>query len=125
MADQDAQDTETLVKDEKEEVLDIDSQINAAMRARIAHFKEQSEYSLSLFFVIFGIGEIGFLRELLLIWSAKIVVHAYIARGPCNYGWRKFILWFFCLIWVLIMFRVVYNIYIKIYICISMGLCMQ
>ena len=67
MADQDAQDTETLVKDEKEEVLDIDSQINAAMRARIAHFKEQSEYSLSLCSVIFGIGEIGFLRELVLI----------------------------------------------------------
>lgn len=43
--EQEAQDSETLVKDEK---VDIESQINSAMRARVAHFKEQSEYSLSL-----------------------------------------------------------------------------
>ncbi|PON46991.1 Homeodomain-like containing protein [Parasponia andersonii] len=43
MADQEAQDTETIVKDEKEEALDIESQINSAMRARFNHFKEQSD----------------------------------------------------------------------------------
>ncbi|PON76359.1 Histone chaperone domain CHZ [Trema orientale] len=43
MADQELQDTETLVKDEKEEALDIESQINSAMRAQFNYFKEQSD----------------------------------------------------------------------------------
>ncbi|XP_062097602.1 G-patch domain-containing protein 1 [Humulus lupulus] len=40
MTDQEAKESETLVKVEKE---DIDSQINVVMRARIAYFKEQSD----------------------------------------------------------------------------------
>lgn len=54
-----AEDSETLAKDDKEveekPQQDIESQINTAMRARIAHFKEQSEYafsSLSLFRIV-------------------------------------------------------------------------
>uniref|UniRef100_A0A803NL69 DEK-C domain-containing protein n=1 Tax=Cannabis sativa TaxID=3483 RepID=A0A803NL69_CANSA len=43
MTEQEAKDTETLVKAERLEFSDIGSQVNAAMRARIAYFKEQSD----------------------------------------------------------------------------------
>ena len=44
-----AEDSETVVKDDKEEEphQDFESQINTAMRSRISHFKEQAEYALS------------------------------------------------------------------------------
>lgn len=49
MAEHEAQDSEDLQKDVKEEeAQDIESQINAAMRSRVAHFKEQAEYARPL-----------------------------------------------------------------------------
>ncbi|KAF3445669.1 hypothetical protein FNV43_RR10845 [Rhamnella rubrinervis] len=43
MAELDAQDSETPQKDVKEEAQDIESQVKAAMRSRVAHFKEQAD----------------------------------------------------------------------------------
>ncbi|XP_015867105.2 uncharacterized protein LOC107404639 isoform X2 [Ziziphus jujuba] len=43
MAEQEAQDSESLPKDVKEEAQDIESQINSAMLSRVGHFKEQAD----------------------------------------------------------------------------------
>ncbi|KAL5558390.1 hypothetical protein UlMin_034601 [Ulmus minor] len=43
MAEQEAHDSETLVKDENEEVPDIESQVKVAMRSRVGHFKDQAD----------------------------------------------------------------------------------
>lgn len=51
MAESEGQDSEGLQKDVKEEAQDIESQINAAMRSRVAHFKEQAEYESSFNFL--------------------------------------------------------------------------
>lgn len=41
---EEAPETETPKKDTKADARDIESQIQTAMRSRVAHFKEQAEY---------------------------------------------------------------------------------
>lgn len=54
MAGDETMESETLQKNVKpEETLDMESQIKAAMRARVSHFRQQAEYVLSICLFVF------------------------------------------------------------------------
>lgn len=82
---EEAPETETPKKDTKADARDIESQIQTAMRSRVAHFKEQAEYlipPLSLLLCLIGFKFESIIRRLHVLSSLGKFL--YTVKSSCS-----------------------------------------